>query len=173
MADWHVKITVAKAADTLALAAPGTVKSLGNGKWEIDLKSSRDFAMSLSEEMTLTELQISDDVTAEVYSFADAQINANGIRLDGADHVLGEAEKALSLFGQTFGPYGRRRFVIVQGDFPDGMEFTGLVFVGGAWFTNFDGGPRNYLTLISVHEIAHPVVVRDSGQRFSSQSLAG
>ena len=35
------------------------------------------------------------------------------------------------------------------------MEFSGLVFVGGAWFTHFDGGPKNYLTLISVHEIAH------------------
>jgi hypothetical protein len=69
--------------------------------------------------------------------------------------VLGETEKALALFGQIYGVYGRERFVIVQGDFPDGMEFTGLVFVGGAWFTNFDGGPKNYLTLISVHEIAH------------------
>jgi len=155
VADWHVTVTVEGAADTLQLAAPGSVKSLGAGRWEIELNRSRDFAISLSEEMALASIQIADDLAAEVYSFADAQINANGIRLDGAEHVLGETEKALDLFGTIFGSYNRERFVIVQGDFPDGMEFTGLVFVGGAWFTNFKGGPRNYLTLISVHEIAH------------------
>ena len=91
----------------------------------------------------------------EVYTFADARINANGLQLDGAEHVLAETEKALAHFGALFGAYERERFVIVQGDFPDGMEFTGLVFVGGAWFTHFAGGHQNYLTLISVHEIAH------------------
>ncbi|MCY3834078.1 MAG: M1 family aminopeptidase [Chloroflexi bacterium] len=155
VADWQVSVTVEGAAEPLTLAAPGAVEPLGPGKWEIQLKSSRDFAISLSEEMSLATIQIADDLVAEVYSFADAQINANGIRLDGAEHVLGESEKALDLFGTLFGGYKRERFVIVQGDFPDGMEFTGLVFVGGAWFTNFKGGPRNYLTLISVHEIAH------------------
>ena len=155
VADWHVNVSVDKAADALVIAAPGTVTALGSGVWEIELRNSRDFAISLSDQMIASELQVSEDLIVEVYSFADAQINANGVRLDGADHVRREAEKALALFEQQFGPYGRERFVIVQGDFPDGMEFTGLVFVGGAWFTNFDGGPRNYLTLISVHEIAH------------------
>lgn len=155
VADWRVNVTVEEAADTLTLAAPGAVVPLGPGMWKIQLDNSRDFAISLSEEMSRAKIQIADDLAAEVYSFADARINANGIRLDGAEHVLGESEKALNLFGTLFGDYRRERFVIVQGDFPDGMEFTGLVFVGGAWFTNFKGGPRNYLTLISVHEIAH------------------
>lgn len=155
VADWQVKVTVGNAADTLVLAAPGRVVSLGPAAWEVTLLNARDFSISLSEEWRATELRIANAVTVEVYAFADAQIYANGIRLDGADHVLKEAEKALALYSQLFGSYDRERFVIVQGDFPDGMEFTGLVFVGGAWFTNFDGGPRNYLTLISVHEIAH------------------
>ena len=155
VADWHVSLSVDNAADGLVLAAPGTVTALGSNAWEIALLNSRDFAISLSDEMIAAELQINENLTVEVYTFADAQINANGLRLDGADHVLREAEKALALFEQRFGPYARERFVIIQGDFPDGMEFTGLVFVGGAWFTHFDGGIRNYLTLISVHEIAH------------------
>lgn len=155
VADWHVDLSVEKAADALILAAPGTVTALGSNIWEIELLNSRDFAVSLSNQMIASERQVGESLTVEVYSFADAQINANGLRLDGADHVLQEAEKALSLYERQFGPYVRERFVIVQGDFPDGMEFTGLVFVGGAWFTNFNGGTRNYLTLISVHEIAH------------------
>ena len=155
VADWHVNLSVNNAADALILAAPGTVTVLGSNAWDIELLNSRDFAISLSDQMIAAARQISENLTVEVYSFDDAQINANGVRLDGADHVLREAEKALSLYERQFGAYARERFVIVQGDFPDGMEFTGLVFVGGAWFTNFDGGIRNYLTLISVHEIAH------------------
>ncbi len=155
VADWHVELSVDNAPDGLILAAPGSVNALGSNAWEIALANSRDFAISLSDQMIASELQVSDKLAVEVYSFADAQINANGIRLNGAEHALREAEKALSLYERQFGPYARERFVIVQGDFPDGMEFTGLVFVGGAWFTNFDGGTRNYLTLISVHEIAH------------------
>ncbi|MCY3978014.1 MAG: M1 family aminopeptidase [Chloroflexi bacterium] len=154
-ADWHVNLSVENTTGALMLAAPGTVTALGSNAWEIELINSRDFAISVSDQMIAAERQISENQTVEVYSFADAQINANGIRLDGAQHVLIQAEKALRLYERQFGPYDRERFVIVQGDFPDGMEFTGLVFVGGAWFTNFDGGIRNYLTLISVHEIAH------------------
>ena len=155
VADWDVRVEVLNSADSVVLAAPGTVKALGSGLWEITLPDSRDFALSVSEEFVVSELQVADNLTVEVYAFADAQINANGLRLDGAGHVLQEAKKALELFGQIFGPYSRDRFVIVQGDFPDGMEFTGLAFVGGAWFYRFDGTQNNYLTLISVHEIAH------------------
>ncbi len=155
VADWRVRVSVENAADTLVLAAPGAVSALAPAAWDVKLLNSRDFAISLSEEWSAVELRTADDVIVEVYAFSDAQIFANGVRLDGADHVLQETEKALALYNQLFGRYERARFVIVQGDFPDGMEFTGLVFVGGAWFTHFDGGPRNYLTLISVHEIAH------------------
>lgn len=155
VADWQATVSVENPPDALALAAPGTVTALGPTKWDIELLHSRDFAISLGDGMNATELQLANGVTVEVYTFADAQIYANGVKLDGADHVLKETEKALPLFEKLFAPYDRERFVIVQGDFPDGMEFSGLVFVGGAWFTSFDGGPRNYLTLISVHEIAH------------------
>lgn len=155
VADWQVTASVENAPDALALAAPGTITALGPTTWNIELLNSRDFAISLGDGFIATELQLANGVTVAVYTFADAQIYANGVQLDGADHVLQEAEKALALFEKIFAPYDRERFVIVQGDFPDGMEFSGLVFVGGAWFTSFDGGPRNYLTLISVHEIAH------------------
>lgn len=155
VADWQVMVSVENAPDALALAAPGTVTPRGSTTWDIELLNSRDLAISLGDGMTASELQLANGVTVEVYAFDDAQIYANGVRLNGADHVLKETEKALPLFEKLFAPYDRERFVIVQGDFPDGMEFSGLVFVGGAWFTSFDGGPRNYLTLISVHEIAH------------------
>ena len=155
VADWKVDLTVENAAQSLQLAAPGNVSSLGGGKWTISLSESRDFALSLSEEFIVLEQSLSDGVTLAVFSFADAQINDRGLLLDGAAHVVQEAVKALELFETLFGTYPYDRLVIVQGDFPDGMEFSGLVFVGSAWFYGFDGTHKNFLTLISIHEIAH------------------
>lgn len=155
VADWHVDVTVTSAAESLQLAAPGNVTAAGAGRWMVKLKDSRDFALSLSEEFILLEQELANGVTLAVYAFADAVVNDRGLKLDGAAHVLGEAVKALDTFTRLFGEYPWERLAVVQGDFPDGMEFTGLVFVGSAWFYSFDGSPRNYLTLISVHEIAH------------------
>ena len=155
VADWEVNLSVDNAADTLQLAAPGKVAAQGDQAWTIKLRQSRDFVLSLSEEFALAERQLADGRSLEVYSFADAQVNDRGLIMDGAAHTAQEGVKALQLFERLFGPYPYDRLVIVQGDFPDGMEFTGLVFVGSAWFYGFDGTEKNYLTLISVHEIAH------------------
>ena len=154
-ADWQVDIRVSGAAETLQLAAPGTVKRVGDARWAVQLTESRDFALSLSEEFVLRERELPNGITVAVYAFADAVVVDRSLEMDGAAHVLQEAAKALETYARLFGDYPWERLVIVQGDFPDGMEFTSLVFVGSAWFIGFDGTPRNYLTLISVHEIAH------------------
>ncbi len=155
VADWEINLTVDNASESLKLAAPGSVTARGDQSWTIQLRQSRDFALSLSEEFALTEQQLADGRSLAVYSFADAQVNDRGLIMDGAAHTAQEGIKALELFERLFGRYPYDRLVIVQGDFPDGMEFTGLVFVGSAWFYAFDGTEKNYLTLISVHEIAH------------------
>lgn len=154
-ADWRVQIMAKNASDKLQLAAPGDVTRLGAGRWLVELPASRDFAISLSEAFIVSEREVAPGLVVAVYHFADAQANAGGSWLDSAAHLLTEAGKALDLFAGYFGAYPYGRFVIVQGDFPDGMEFTGLVYVGSAWFYGFDGTPKNYLTLIAVHEIAH------------------
>lgn len=155
VADWAVDLTVENAAESLQLAAPGAVTKIGDRAWTIRLPQSRDLALSLSEEFVVAEQPLADGRSLAVYSFADAQVNDRGLVMDGAAHTAREGAKALELFERRFGRYPYDRLVIVQGDFPDGMEFTGLVFVGSAWFYGFDGTEKNYLTLISVHEIAH------------------
>lgn len=153
--DWEVTIDVLDGGDSLQLAAPGAVTQLEPGKWQVALENSRDFSISLSDSYRVQEKQTASGVTVVVYSFADAQgaVNVNGA--DSATHALQETVKAVELFEHLFGDYPYRRFVVVQADFPDGMEFTGMVYVGSAWFTHFDGTPYNYLTLITVHETAH------------------
>ena len=152
VADWQVHVRVRGASQDLKLAAPGTVERIGAGEWRIGLLNSRDFAISLSEHFQLSQARTEQGVKVSVYSFAGGR----GIDGEsGAEHVLATTVAALELFTELFGDYPYERLALVQGDFPDGMEFTSLVFVGSAWFTHFEGGPRNYLTLISVHEIAH------------------
>jgi hypothetical protein len=52
-------------------------------------------------------------------------------------------------------PYPYERLVIVEGDFADGMEFSGLSFVSEAWFRTWRGEPNDWITVITVHEVAH------------------
>jgi len=151
MADWQVGVKVIHAADSLKLAAPGDVTEIDARQWQVQLLRSRDFAMSLSENFRVEEREISGDVTIAVYTFPDVATPFD----NGASHTMQETAKALTLFQQLFGAYPYERFVVVQGDFPDGIEFSGLVFVGTGWFYQFDGTHYNYLTLITVHEVAH------------------
>jgi len=90
-----------------------------------------------------------------MYAFPDAVQSVNGVLVDGAQHALAEGVRAFEQFESLFGRYPHQRLLIVQGDFPDGMEFSGLVFVSTTWFYSFAGGVRNYLTIITVHEVAH------------------
>ncbi len=155
VADWDVVVSVENARESLQIATPGTVVEIDTLRWQVTLPKSRDFSISMSEDFVLHEKEVPGNVTVAVYSFPDAVLNTNGVRLDGAQHALDEASKAVTLFQELYGDYPYDRFVVVQGDFPDGMEFTGLVFVGTAWFYNFDGSQYNYLTLITVHEVSH------------------
>ena len=153
--DWQVELQARGAAAQLQLAAPGDIVQLGPGHWQVTLRQSRDFAISLSEIFQLHTGATDSGIEVAVYTLRDSQSGVNVNGRDSASHVLTETIRALELFEKLFGAYQRQRFVLVQGDFPDGMEFTGLVFVGSAWFAQFDGSPYNYLTLLSVHEIAH------------------
>lgn len=156
VADWDISLNVSNSADTLKIAAPGIVEQVeGETRWKIKFPYSRDFAISMSENFNVFTKEIPGGVTVEVYTFPDSVLNKDGTRVDGGNHALEEAARAMSLYSQLFGQYPYKRMVVVQGDFPDGMEFSGLVFVGTAWFYYFDGTQYNYLTLITVHEVSH------------------
>lgn len=69
--------------------------------------------------------------------------------------ALRAAADALEIFARVYGPYPYPAYSLVEGDFYDGMEYSGLSFVGASYFEDFDGGVQNWLTLIAVHETAH------------------
>ncbi|MBI5669064.1 MAG: M1 family metallopeptidase [Chloroflexi bacterium] len=153
-ADWDVTLTVSNAPDGLRVAAPGVVRENGPAHWHFVLNRARDFSLSLSDAFVMTSARSANGVKVELYTFAEARIQTESGILDSAAFALDSAVKATETFSDLYGAYPYDRLVIVQGDFPDGMEFSGIVFVGGEYFRAFNG-PTSYLMIITVHEISH------------------
>lgn len=154
-ANWHVMVQVSNAPEGLIVTAPGTVTREADNRWLFELADAREFAATMSDQYRVTEQQASNGVTVEMYSFSDAVVSTGNGPVDGAAFALESATTSLAMYSDLFGEYPYDRLVVVQGDFPDGMEFSGLVFVGGDWFRSFVGDPASYLLLITVHEVAH------------------
>lgn len=144
-ADWDVSLRVTDARDSLRLAAPGEVVSTGDHAWRIRLSAARDFSLSLSERFQVVSRRV-NGVNVELYALAERPA---------INHALTVAADALALFEDLYGDFPYNRFVVVEGDFPDGMEHSGLVFVGTNWFNSYNDDPASYLTLITAHETAH------------------
>lgn len=158
VADWDVTLNVNSAPETLVIAAPGEQSRPGEHTWRFVLPAARDFTLSLSDAYQVGSQQTVSGVLVEVYSFADDRTATRPGRqrlASSAAHALETAARSLEMYSDLYGAYPYERLVVVQADFPDGMEFSGLVFVGGSWFMRYRGDPADYLTLITVHEIAH------------------
>ena len=151
LADWQVAFSVSHAPDSLSLAAPGEVIEVAPGEWLVTLEMARDFAISFGAGFQAQSATTDSGVAVDIFAFADD----SGVNQHASERALAEIVKALAFFERRYGSYPRDRFVIVQGDFPDGMEFSGLVFVSSAWFATYDGTHKNYLSLVAVHELAH------------------
>lgn len=153
IADWELALRVAD--DSWLLAAPGTVEDFGNGRYTGKLARARDYSISLSPDFTrLSELTL-DGVQVEVYTLNGTPTQAPPGAVEAGSHALAVTVRSLELFSQLYGPYPYERMVIVQGDFPDGMEFSGFAFVSTTWFEQYAGKPEGFLMLITVHEVAH------------------
>jgi hypothetical protein len=69
--------------------------------------------------------------------------------------ALKAATAALDIFAGRYGPIPQTTYTQVEGDFYDGMEYSGITFVGRSYYESYDGTPQNLLTIISAHEAAH------------------
>jgi aminopeptidase N len=107
--------------------------------------------LSLSPDFKTLTTSTASGVEVTLYYLGPAGADS----LDTPRHALDVAVDAVTLFEELYGPYPHTRLVVVEGDFPDGMEFSGLVFVSEAWFRTWQGLPNEWLTMITVHEVAH------------------
>ncbi|HET9588675.1 MAG TPA: M1 family metallopeptidase [Anaerolineales bacterium] len=154
LADFDVTVTFTDGADPKIAASGVEVEPLatdaatpwGAVRRRFVLEAARTFALSMSDHFRVAT-QVVGDVTVYSYYFA--------FYMDGGEALLQTTVEAMQVFNERFGPYRHRTLSAVQGDFNDGMEFSGLYFISRDYFNLYDGTPRNYLVTIGAHETAH------------------
>ena len=128
---------------TIAASAPAE----SNGDWtRYKLFNARTIVLSASPYFQVTS-QTVNGVTINSYYFS-------GHEKAGAA-MLQNASDALNVYGSVYTPYAQPSLSVVETNYLDGMEYDGLVFLAQNFYNNYDGTPKNDLTMIGVHEIAH------------------
>jgi hypothetical protein len=157
VADFDVKVTFVDGAnpkiaasgvevgpDAAQATSEGTPSSAVSRRFV--LQAGRTFALSMSDHFKVAQ-QTVGDVTVFSYYF--------GFYDEPGQAMLKTTVEALQTYSQYFGPYRHKTLTAVQGDFNDGMEFSGLYFISRDYFNLYDGTPKNYLVTIAAHETAH------------------
>jgi peptidase M1-like protein len=153
-ANWDVTLNIADVPDDVRVAGPGDIKVYEKGHYQFIFTGARDFSLSIGEKVKRSTTTTQSGVQVELYTFDDAELQTANGTIDTAAFTLDSAAKALAMYEDLYGKYPYKRMVVVEGDFRDGMEFSGIVFVGREYFLSFNG-PTSYLMIITVHEISH------------------
>lgn len=146
-ADMHAIIRTENAPEDVVFVAPGQVTEIEPQEWEINFDGGRELGMSFSAIYTKTE-QLVGDTTIEMYTLATTYRGS-------VTRAMEDAVQAFALYEELYGEYPWKRFVIAEGDFPDGLELSGMVFVSTDWFVGWNGNNIHWLSVITVHEVAH------------------
>ncbi|MBT3322164.1 MAG: hypothetical protein HN392_07745 [Anaerolineae bacterium] len=142
-ADYDVHFSVND--ETVVVAASAKAETTAQG-WAYQLKSARAFVLSASPDYKVLSQEVGD-VTVYSYYYLLFDIPAQ--------EVLNVSVKALQLYEQIYGEYSHKSLTAVQGDFNDGMEYSGFYFQSNGFYNTYDGTAQNYLTFVSAHEVAH------------------
>ncbi len=152
LADFDVTVTFTDGANPQIAASGAEVDAPLTGTPEpgkprhFILEQGRTFALSMSDYFKVATRQVGD---VTVYSYYFGAYDAPG------EAMLQTTVEALNTFSEKFGPYRHRTMTAVQGDFNDGMEYSGLYFISRDYFNLYDNTPKNYLVIIAAHETAH------------------
>jgi hypothetical protein len=145
VADYQVEIQLAYPVQDLTIAASAPAVQEAE-RYRYTLEGARSFAFSASQGYIVFSSRV-DDVEVNSYAFPYDRT--------GGEAALQYASEALRLYSELFGPYPHRMLSIVEADFLDGMEYSGMFFLSRGFFNIYDGTPGSYLTAIAVHETAH------------------
>jgi hypothetical protein len=144
-ADFDVNVRFPDPASAPVAAAPAEGEETASG-WRYRLEEARTFALSLSPDFEIMRVTSSGIIIQSYYFYDDAK---------GGELVLQTAAQAVDVYGKAFAPYPHPVLTIVQGDFIPSMEYDGLVFVGHTFYHYATCAPRDYLSVLTAHEVAH------------------
>ena len=145
VADFDVQITLSQPVKDLVIAASAPADERGES-YHYYFENARNFAWSASHMYNVQSATVGG-VLVSSYSFptdtwADEQ-------------AFQDTVQAVRLYSELFSPYPYPSLSLVEADFLDGMEFSGLYFLSRGFYNLYDGTPKGYLTAIAVHETAH------------------
>jgi hypothetical protein len=145
VADFQVQISLAEPVPGLVIAASAPV--LQDGLiYTFSLPTARAFAWSASPQYQVLTQAVGETTIASYY-FPHHPAAGQA--------ALQATAQALVLYSELLGTYPRPSLSVVAADFLDGMEYSGLYFLGRGFYDLYDGTPRGYLALVAVHETAH------------------
>lgn len=144
-ADFDVHLRVVNGPATLSLAAPAPGEP-EDGGWRYRLGNARRFVWSASGHYLRLQTR-QGEIPISIYYYEEFR--------DAAQAALLTAADALRVYEGLFGPYPYESASIVIAGFPDGMESDGLFFLDIHYFRRYSYDRRNYLTMLTAHEIAH------------------
>lgn len=146
LADFDVLITFTDGSTPMIAASGAETDSGKSGSRRFVLEAGRTFALSMSLYYKVAQQQVGDvTVFSYYFAFYDTQGQA----------LLQTSVEAMQVYDEKYGPYRHKTLTAVQGDFNDGMEFSGFYFISRDYFNLYHGDPKNYLVIIAAHETAH------------------
>lgn len=145
----NYKVTIGAPKD-FVIASTGNIistETIDNvTKWKIRANAFRDFAWVASNNFKTLEKEV-DGTLIKMYFINDGIIGE-----DIENEALRIAEDSLKIFNKVFGKYPYREYSVVQTNFPSGMEYPGIVFIGSQYY---DRSFMSFLEIVIVHETAH------------------
>lgn len=146
LADFEVHLELHNPAElelTIAASSWAVEDALG---YHYRHDAARNFVLSISPQYDVYEAMVG---TVRVVSYVYPEVTDSG------QGALNVAVDALSLYSEYFGPYPHQTLSLVQSEFPDGLEYDGLVYIGQEYYWGYGGDLQNLLTFITAHEVAH------------------
>lgn len=144
-ADFYVTIEFTDRTENMGIAA-GAEPTFEDGKYKFFLPLARTFTLAISDSYTIIERQV-DHITIKGFSLPEV--------VDSSEVAVDLAEKAIRLYSETFGPYERDHFSIVQADMDINMEFDGLILIQSSFYWLYRDPPKSDLHIIIPHEVSH------------------
>lgn len=142
VADYHVTIT---ATQGILIAGTGQETHTGN-RWHYDAARARSFAFAAGDKYLHSSAQVGD-VTVHSYYLPDNE--------QAGQAALEIAAQALALFSELYGPYPYADYRLIETEFAGGLEFSGLTFLGSAFYDQYDGTGHAPLVPLIAHELSH------------------
>jgi transcriptional regulator with XRE-family HTH domain len=142
VADYNVTITA-----TQGVIVAGTGQGVQEGsRWNYKVDKARSFAFAASDKYETSTSQVGD-VTVHSYYFPN---NA-----EAGEVARDTAARALELYDELYGTYPFTDYRVAETEFAGAMEFSGLTFLGSAFYDQYDGTTRAPLIPLTAHEVAH------------------